>query len=57
MFHPGYTETLRQVSELISDKPMMHRCHTIERHDVYECLILNVALKEELELLEQYIVL
>lgn len=57
MFNPGYTETLRQVSELISDKPMMHRCHTIERHDVYECLILNVALKEELELLEQYIVL
>ena len=36
---------------------MMHRCHTIERHDLYECLILNVAVKEELELLEQYIVL
>jgi hypothetical protein len=45
------------VSELISDKPLMHRCHTIERHDVYECLILNVAVKEELDLLEKYIVL
>ena len=28
----------------------------MERHDVYECLILNVAVKEELDLLEQYII-
>ena len=33
----------------------MHRCHTLERHNIYECLILNVASLEELNELDSYI--
>ena len=35
---------------------MMHPCHTVERHNVYECLILNVAIKDELDLLQKFII-
>ena len=35
---------------------MMHPCHTVERHNVYECLSLNVVLKEELDLLQKFII-
>lgn len=35
----------------------MHRCHTNDRRNIYECLILNVASMEELELLDRFIVL
>ena len=33
----------------------MHRCHTLERHNIYECLILNVASLEELNELDSFI--
>ena len=35
----------------------MHNCHSLERHNIYECLILNVASMEELDLLDRYIIL
>lgn len=56
VYATNYTESLRQVAERI-EKPHLHRCHTEERRDIYECLILNVASMEELQLLEKYIVL
>ena len=55
VFPNNYTELLRQVAERI-EKPSLHKCHTLDRRDIYECLILNVASMEELELLEKYIV-
>jgi hypothetical protein len=41
------------VSENLSDD---HQCHTLARHDIYECLILNIKGKENLDLLESFIV-
>ena len=55
VFARNFTELLRQVAEKI-EKPNLHACHTKDRLNIYECLILNVASMEELELLEKYIV-
>lgn len=33
-----------------------HKCHTVDRHNIYECLILNIASKDDLNLLEEFIV-
>jgi len=43
------------VVEKIGEKPLMHKCHTLDRLNIYECLILNVASMQELDLLDQYI--
>lgn len=51
----NYTETVKQVAEKICNKPLMHKCHTLDRQNIYECLILNVASMDELDLLDRYI--
>ena len=57
VYHKTYTETLNEVATKIGDKKSIHKCHTLDRLNIYECLILNVASIEELELLDRYITL
>ena len=35
---------------------MQHECHTLDRHSIYECLILRVSSKPQLDLLDSFIV-
>jgi hypothetical protein len=57
VFASNYTETIKQVATTIGDKKSLHKCHTLDRLNIYECLILNVASIEELDLLDRYIML
>lgn len=52
-FDSQYTHLLQRISE---ELPQLHACHTLARHDIYECLILNIGDKEQLDLLDAWIV-
>lgn len=55
VYHANYTQILSDVATTIGDKTSLHKCHTLDRLNIYECLILNVASIEELELLDRFI--
>jgi len=52
VYSDQHTTNLRKVTENLSQ---IHDCHSVDRHDIYECLILNVASQHELQLLDSYI--
>ena len=55
VYNPDYTQTLASLSQQLSSKSGVHECHTLERHSIYECLLLNVESRVELQLLDRYI--
>ena len=55
IYNPDYTQTLADLSQQLSAKTRVHECHTVERHNIYECLLLNVESRAELQLLDNYI--
>lgn len=57
VYSPDYTSTLNHVTSTLLTTSKPHPCHTTERHNIYECLILNVASLDELNMLDRYIAL
>ena len=48
-----YTQLVAQVTVQSSQK--FHECHTLDRLNIYECLILNIGSIDELRTLDNYI--
>ena len=53
IYQDTYTTLL---AELSSTLPNLHSCHTLDRLDIYECLLLNIESEQDLELLNRFII-
>ena len=55
VYNQNYTQLLFDVSKRLS-QGTESQCHTLDRHDIYACLMLNARTGEDVALLEEFIV-